>query len=424
MSAKSVINPPKSGFPLAVKRGNVTVKIYRTQSAGGYVFFQVADYSTGQRRLRSFSDLAEARCEAERIASAIASGEAAVLDLSAQDRSAYVRSLELLKSTGTPVEVASATYAEAFKVLGGDHLMEAARWFAKRNPAKLPVKTVAEVVTEFLDAKRTAKASDRYMQDLRYRLGKLSEAFQCNIGSVTGDQLQSWFDAAEFSPQSRKNFRTVLHGFFGFAMRRGYLPRGWDELDRLEKVKLKRSGNVDVFTPDEVRKLLGAALPDFLPALAIGAFAGLRTAEIERIDWREVHLAERFIEVTAGNAKTASRRIVPITDNLAMWLAPYANRTGLVWLGGKTVICDVQSDTAEAAGVKWKKNGLRHSFISYRLALVKNAAQVALEAGNSAHVIFAHYRELVREKDAQAWFAITPDAPANVLSIATAEGRA
>ena len=45
-----------------------------------------------------------------------------------------------------------------------------------------------------------------------------------------------------------------------------------------------------------------------------------------------------------------------------------------------------------------------------RMADVKSAAQVALEAGNSPQMIFEHYRELVTEKEAKAWFAITPAA--------------
>ena len=56
----------------------------------------------------------------------------------------------------------------------------------------------------------------------------------------------------------------------------------------------------------------------------------------------------------------------------------------------------------------WKNNGLRHSFISYRLAAIQNTAQVALEAGNSPQMIFQHYRELVRPGDAEKWFAVTP----------------
>ena len=56
-----------------------------------------------------------------------------------------------------------------------------------------------------------------------------------------------------------------------------------------------------------------------------------------------------------------------------------------------------------------KHNALRHSFCSYRMAAVKSAAEVALEAGNSPQMIFQHYRELVTEKEAKAWFAITPE---------------
>ena len=62
------------------------------------------------------------------------------------------------------------------------------------------------------------------------------------------------------------------------------------------------------------------------------------------------------------------------------------------------------------APVRWPRNGLRHSFCSYRLAAIKHVGQVALEAGNSPKVIFSNYRELVRERDAVAWFNVRPEA--------------
>ncbi len=55
-------------------------------------------------------------------------------------------------------------------------------------------------------------------------------------------------------------------------------------------------------------------------------------------------------------------------------------------------------------------HALRHSFISYRVAKIKNVNEVAMEAGNSPDMIFKHYRELVTEKEADAWFGVTPDA--------------
>ena len=55
------------------------------------------------------------------------------------------------------------------------------------------------------------------------------------------------------------------------------------------------------------------------------------------------------------------------------------------------------------------QNGLRHSFISYRVAAIKNVHQVSLEAGNSPRVIFSSYRELVEdEKRAEQWFKLMP----------------
>jgi hypothetical protein len=43
---------------------------------------------------------------------------------------------------------------------------------------------------------------------------------------------------------------------------------------------------------------------------------------------------------------------------------------------------------------------------SYRIAIVKSADQVALEAGNSPAIIFRHYRELTTEETAKEWFGI------------------
>jgi hypothetical protein len=61
---------------------------------------------------------------------------------------------------------------------------------------------------------------------------------------------------------------------------------------------------------------------------------------------------------------------------------------------------------------------LRHSFISYRLADIQNAAQVALEAGNSPNVVFRHYRELVKPSAAKEWFAVSPQPAENVVQLA------
>jgi integrase len=99
-------------------------------------------------------------------------------------------------------------------------------------------------------------------------------------------------------------------------------PEG--EIERVERVR-PENGEIEIYTPDEFSRLLSVADDDFLPCLLVGGLAGLRSSEIERLDWKEIWLAERFIEVKKGKTKTASRRLVPVVDSLAAWLTPLAN---------------------------------------------------------------------------------------------------
>ena len=127
-----------------------------------------------------------------------------------------------------------------------------------------------------------------------------------------------------------------------------------------------------------------------------------------------------FTTVGAAQAKTASRRIVPIADNLKLWLAPYVRESGRVWPRSAGDLHWQQTRTAKRAGIAWKKNACRHSFVSYRLAQVQDAAKVSLEAGNSPRMVFRHYRELVRPADATKWFSITRQTPVDMAPVRTA----
>jgi hypothetical protein len=56
--------------------------------------------------------------------------------------------------------------------------------------------------------------------------------------------------------------------------------------------------------------------------------------------------------------------------------------------------------------VKWGRNALRASALSYRLALTKDAPATALEMGNSATVLLRDYRELATKETAEKWFSV------------------
>ena len=228
--------------------------------------------------------------------------------------------------------------------------------------------------------------------------------------------IREFIAAMKLSPRSQNNFRLSIKTLFEFAKSRGYLPKDHDEIEHVDEAK-ERVGKIEIYSPEQINELLNRARPELVPFLAIGAFAGLRSAEIERLEWGQVKLAKGFIEVTAKNAKTGARRLVPILPNLGQWLAPYAEKTGRVVpfddLGFQLRELCTASNTQKA--FKWLHNALRHSFISYRVAQIQNVAQVALEAGNSPQVIFSSYRELVTPSEAFAWFSVAPEQSEKVV---------
>jgi integrase len=150
--------------------------------------------------------------------------------------------------------------------------------------------------------------------------------------------------------------------------------------------------------------------------LGIGAFAGLREAEIQRLDWNEIDLARGHIEVKAAKAKSARMRIVPIQPNLAAWLQPSGGMTGrIVPLGARRKLARVR-EAAKLAD--WPNNGLRHSFASYRLAAINDAPRVAMELGHtSPQMLYSTYRELVLPLEAERYWKIEPASEtANVVA--------
>src|SRR5262249_43484940 len=185
--------------------------------------------------------------------------------------------------------------------------------------------TVAQLADEVVKAKRRDGRSEVYLLDLRYRLSKFLQDFGNRpIAGITVDELDNWLRSLPYSPQSRTNYRRVIGLLFSYAENRGIIER--NPIPRTAKPKLVDQPT-QIVKGDEVRATLEGAnrvAPDVLPTLAIGAFAGLRNAEIKRLDWGEVDLARGHIEVKAAKAKTARRRIVSIQPNLAAWLRAYS----------------------------------------------------------------------------------------------------
>ncbi len=267
-------------------------------------------------------------------------------------------------------------------------------------------------------SKLASEKTPYYCRLMRQRLEKLETHFEGRkIGAIMAPDIESFLNDLTVAPATRNTIRRDLVTLWSFAVK-----SGWARENEAKKVDSAQvvSSPPPIFTPEQAAALLTASSADVLAFHAIGFFAGLRVAEIKRLDWRDVDLESGFIHISAENSKTRTRRLVPILDNLRAWLTPIAKASGKII---KPNFAKRQLAARNKAGFKpetakqkekgitlllWPENGLRHSFVSYRLTATANPSQTALESGHDQAVMFAHYRELVKPKEAERYFSIRP----------------
>jgi integrase len=311
----------------------------------------------------------------------------------------------------------------------GVTIPDAARFYAKHVEAQKKSRPLRDAISDYIAGAQSDGRSARYIGDLSHRLGRFVETFNSRlIASFTTDEVEEWLrslrkrqkgkptdqKAALVGPVSRNTYRRRLMSFFEFAVERKWCSE--NPIRHVTKAREKPEA-IGILKPEEFAKLLEQATVKTLPYWAIGGFAGLRSAELERLEWRDIHFDRGLIEVTASKAKTAQRRFVDIQPALAQWLEPYRGEHGK--------ICPVNLrrlllDDRELTGLsRWPSNALRHSFASYHLCQFENAPKTVLQLGHtSAAIVFAHYRELVTPEAAAKFWRIVPAHASTIVRLA------
>jgi integrase len=284
-----------------------------------------------------------------------------------EEQAALIRFREWRKATpGAPslpavVEAAIATHANA-----GESL------------------TVSEAIGLRLDSVEKRGLSERHKSDLRLRLAKFETAFGTrNIASITTAEIDSWLHKLGVGPVAWMNYARSINSIFTAASKRMTLPR--NPVKQLEKPKAATKAPA-ILTPSQCRVLLSSAPPEIVPILVLQAFCGVRLAEAQRITWGNIIMDGKnpYVELPSTVTKTNRRRNPPIPKNALAWLRPLRGlpKTSIEVTHDK--YHSALQAAAAAAGVDWKPNILRHSFGTYRLGVVKSAAQVAEATGTVA----------------------------------------
>ena len=316
-------------FPKRIKhRGRALATIYGKSK--GRDSYRVAWQVAGQRRMASFASYSLAKRHADGLVKDLAKGSQVTALHPAQARDALAaleRLTDFYQKTGRRVSLLAgiSEFVEASAKLNGRTMGEAIEGYL-RTVANVKRKDIMEAVTDFLqaDATRTEAAegqrsqlSAKYAYNRKLQLNRFAAAFPntavCDltkehvdafIGSLDTVKTTSRNGRAANSAKSRNHYRASIRQFLQWAIRKDYLAPT-HRLNEADAMRSERANNADVefYTPEEFAALLAAAKDTaFQPIIAIGGLAGLRTAELLRLDWADVWRVPGHIEITAVGA--------------------------------------------------------------------------------------------------------------------------
>jgi integrase len=164
--------------------------------------------------------------------------------------------------------------------------------------------------------------------------GRLIPVFgEMALADITALHIERWRATLPVSPRMKNKLLTELHGIFKRARRMHGLEH--NPAAEVEHLRVRRSCDIEVFTPEEVMALVRAAANAQDGAIYLtAAFTGLRRGELIALRWRDVDFGGSLLRVRASYAaghlttpKSGKIRSVPLAPQVAGALALLGQRS-------------------------------------------------------------------------------------------------
>ena len=159
------------------------------------------------------------------------------------------------------------------------------------------------------------------------------------LEDVTMQEIERWRagmssvrQQRELSNKTKNNLLVLMHAIFRRAVKLYGLPA--NPVANVDRFRVRSSGDIQVFSPEEVWALVRAAKSEADAAIFLtAAFTGLRRGELLGLRWRDVDFAGSTIRVRASYAagklttpKSGKVRAVPMAPDVANALAKLGGR--------------------------------------------------------------------------------------------------
>lgn len=315
---------------------------------------------------------------------------------------------------------ASMTEVERWEIMAvraklakvGATIGQAADFFLMHaGPAReiVPLRTLWQ---RFYVSRELNGARNRYLQQLSVSVGGFVRLYETkNAHEVSKADVQAWLVGNGWSAKTQRGYLGDVRTMFEWGKSEGAISINPAESVRVTKREdAPEIGTLNVW---QCRRLLRTCLlpehRDLLGFVAVGMFAGVRRAEIERSPVSAIDVRHGTVVVGSGSAKTRTRRVVDLPPVALEWLK--------IWMEGtpKQIVPKnfvKRWDRARrAAGLVpgWPVNALRHTFASMHYAQHQNETLLRAQLGHeSEEILFQSYRALKTPREARLFYATRP----------------
>lgn len=375
-------------FPCSISNKYGAVKIYRTTN-GRYTSYKIVWQEGASRKKESRPDEVTAVNRANEILDDMTKGIPARSDATG-DQWAYYRRCE--------------------EMLEGVPLINAVEFFLEhgRKQVDVPKISVQAMVDKFIEAKKSANRCARYCRTASYHLNAMAKVMHKPLSMVHVADIDAFLGTIT-NLRTRYNYRASIVTAWRWARSKGWLPRDRATAAELTDCPEYVHKDPGIVSAEMLKELLTAVVAnktsrDLVPYLVIAAFAGVRSAEIRRMSWEEhVNMEDGTIILGSDVTKMRRRRVIYMEPVLLEWLNHFKS-TGPV-----VKVTDPHRKLAAVRTGVWPHNALRHSAISYLMALHRNAALVAEQCGHTEAELQASYKANTTSEQSLRWFNTKPD---------------
>lgn len=297
---------------------------------------------------------------------------------------------------------------------------KAARFFAANQQAS-GMKLTA-VFAAYVESMRTRGLDQAWIKQVTKTLARFA-AFMpvgASVADVTKEDGRRWMKSMEprpkvggYSAESRNNFRRRVYGAFEWAVKEELIET--NPFERVEVPKIRR-GAPPFYTVEEARAILATVAlwyPDYVRFVALRFFVGMRRSQVRRLKPSDIDLKKQKIDAPGwreGTKKQAAERVTKSGKRHLIQDAPAVLWPWLEAFPALNTANHLQKFRRifKRSAVAQRKNGFRHTFATYHVALHGNAnlTMHILGQEEDSKAFFEHYRGHADKDEAERFFGL------------------